>query len=95
MKNMKDGQCLSEFLLEEPLVAGIGPAQNSIDGKWIGAFLKQLALVLDRLGRIHAKSTGGILGLQEKIRRDWNDRQGGDASGPAAAQAGAATPAQR
>src|SRR5262249_8070114 len=75
LKNMEAGQSLGRFLLDEELASSLNPSANTIEGPWIGAFFKQVALVLDRLRRIHFKSVGGILALQEQIARAWQARQ--------------------
>jgi Zn-dependent protease with chaperone function len=84
LRNMTEGQLLGRFLLEERLVPGPSLHAQSLDGAWIQAFLKQLALVLDRLSRVHAKSYGGILALQEQIGKEWVQ-----AAAPATAEASA------
>jgi len=74
LKNMETGQPLGDFLLEDRLVSPLDPSANSIAGDWIGAFFRQVALVLDRLRRIYFKSMGGILALQEQIAKAWQER---------------------
>jgi Zn-dependent protease with chaperone function len=70
LKNMTTGQALDEFLLDKRLVGGLG-FSRSISGEWIGKFLKQLEGIRHKIRRIHFKSLGGILALQERIARDW------------------------
>lgn len=71
LKNMQPGQALGPFLLEKPLVPPLYSDQSSLDGKWIGAFLEQMSEVADRVKRIHFKSLGGLLALQEKTCAEW------------------------
>lgn len=67
LSNMPEDLIVADFLLEDPLVDALAEKAKSVDGKWIDQFLKQMALVMDRLRRINAKSLGGILALQETI----------------------------
>ena len=71
LKNIQGGEPLSRFLLNEPLVKPLNPKAQSLDGKWVGAFMQQLNAVRDRTRRIHFKSLGGILALQERIAEGW------------------------
>jgi Zn-dependent protease with chaperone function len=71
MKNMQVGEPLGPFLLSQPLVHRPQQGQSSLDGAWIGQFLGQLGEVMDKARRIHFKSVGGILALQEKIVERW------------------------
>jgi Zn-dependent protease with chaperone function len=83
LKNITAGASLGRFLLDEPLIAQL-PGGNSIEGRWIGEFMKHVALVQDRLQRVHFKSLGGILALQEKIGRAWQERTTQTQAGPVA-----------
>ncbi|MBL8793162.1 MAG: M48 family metalloprotease [Planctomycetia bacterium] len=71
LKNMTAGQVLADFLLDRPLISAPNLQQNTIEGQWIGGFLEQLAEIGERLKRIHFKSLGQLLALQEKIHLDW------------------------
>src|SRR5262249_41154094 len=70
LRNLEAGKPLGLFLLDEDLVDRLDPDTQSIQGEWIGAFLRQLGEVTDRLRRIHFKSVGGILALQERVERE-------------------------
>jgi Zn-dependent protease with chaperone function len=70
LKNFRGGEDLAGFLLNEPLVDYLPH-----EGNWIGSLLKQYALVQDRLRRLHFKSMGGILALQEQIAGAWAGRR--------------------
>ncbi len=72
LKNMKADAALGPFLLEDPLVGGLSAQETSLDGKWIERFLQQLAEVFDKVRRIHFKSLGAILAMQEKIAEQWS-----------------------
>jgi hypothetical protein len=74
MKNMTAGQQLREFLMDQPPVRELTGREQSLDGKWIGKLLQQMGEVVEKLQRIHFKSLGGILGLQEKIAEQWKTR---------------------
>jgi hypothetical protein len=68
LKNMKASEPLGPFLLGQPLLEPLG---HSIDGAWIGRLLEQLGEVIDKTKRIHFRSLGGILTLQEQIAEQW------------------------
>jgi Zn-dependent protease with chaperone function len=75
LKNLAAGTPLGSFLLEEPLAYELRESDRTLDGKWIGEFIQQLSTVCDKARRIHFKSLGGILALQEKITANWHARQ--------------------
>jgi hypothetical protein len=72
---MKVGEPLGPFLMNRPLVPQLSGESNSLDGQWIGKFLADLGEVIDKMQRIHFKSLGGILALQEKITERWTALQ--------------------
>jgi hypothetical protein len=72
---MTAGEPLRRFLLEKPLVYELRKGERSLEGKWINKFLGQLAEVREKLRRIHFKSLGGILSLQEKIGQQFKIRE--------------------
>src|SRR5262249_34992329 len=65
------GAPLGGYLLDQPLVRPLSSSTSSLDGQWINQFLEQLNAVITKLRRIHYKSLGGILTLQEKIAAKW------------------------
>jgi Zn-dependent protease with chaperone function len=67
LKNFTPGEPLGPFLLSKPLIGRLSGASNSLDGEWIKRFLEQLGEVLDKCQRIHFKSLGALLLLQEKL----------------------------
>jgi Zn-dependent protease with chaperone function len=71
LKNVTPGEILMPLLLSGQLIGRLSAASNSLDGKWIGRFLEQLGEVIDKAQRIHFKSLGGILALQEKLGEQW------------------------
>jgi hypothetical protein len=71
LKNLQAGAPLASFLLDEPLVHDLSPSSPSIDGDWVGAFLRQFGEAQERAQRIHFKGLGGILALQERILREF------------------------
>jgi Zn-dependent protease with chaperone function len=71
LKNMTPGEPLSEFLTPRPLLHRLSGTESALDGQWIQAFLAQLAEVIDKSQRIHFKSLGGILALQEGVAEQW------------------------
>ncbi len=44
---------------------------RGIQGEWISRFMEQLGEVIEKAQRIHFKSLGGILALQEKLAEQW------------------------
>jgi Zn-dependent protease with chaperone function len=71
LKNVTPGAPLSPMLLTSPLMPRVFAHDTSLDGKLIGRLLEQLGEVLDKAQRIHYKSLGGILALQEKLADQW------------------------
>ncbi len=71
LKNMQAGEALGSFLLETPLLRGLHADEKTLDGKWIERFFQQLAEAFDKIRRIHFKSLGAILAMQEKISEQW------------------------
>jgi len=74
LTNVTAGEPLRAILLNRPLVNGLSRSTKSLDGVWVGQFQEQLADVLDRVQRLHFKSLGGILALQEKFAEQWTAR---------------------
>jgi hypothetical protein len=72
--NMEAGAPLRSLLLDEELVYSLRSDDDSISGKWVGKLMRQLSLVLDRLKRVHFKSLGAILALQERLSAAWMAR---------------------
>jgi Zn-dependent protease with chaperone function len=75
LKHMTAGAPLGKFLLERPLVRALSASTSTLDGKWITQFMEQLNEVITKTRRIHFKSLGGILALQEKVAETWKDTQ--------------------
>jgi Zn-dependent protease with chaperone function len=67
LKNLPVGERLREFLLEQRLAEGLSEYDWRVTSKWINKLLTQLHEVLKKLDRIHFKSLGGILALQEQV----------------------------
>jgi hypothetical protein len=72
LKNVTSGESLEPFLLNQPPIPRLSGGSNRVDGEWIGRFLKQLGEVIEKTERIHFKSLGGILALQEKTAEQWS-----------------------
>lgn len=45
---------------------------NRISGEWIGKLIARLDGVLNRVKRLHYKSLGSMLALQEKLSVEWS-----------------------
>jgi Zn-dependent protease with chaperone function len=71
LKNMKEGAKLGTFLVPGSVVKGLRPGAQRFTSKWLNKFLNQLGAMEDRIRRIHFKSLGGILALQEETIRTW------------------------
>jgi Zn-dependent protease with chaperone function len=67
LKNMKAGQPLRAFLLELPLLRNLKPITRRLRASWIIKYLNQFSEVINKVRRLHFKSLGAILQLQEKI----------------------------
>jgi Zn-dependent protease with chaperone function len=74
LANMKKGKPLGYFLLEKRLVHSLDRDENTLRGDWINRFMAQLTEVLEKLRRIHFKSLGGILILQDRIFQRWREQ---------------------
>jgi Zn-dependent protease with chaperone function len=81
LKNLQAGQPVRDFLLEKKLVEGLSKYDNSISGKWLDKFFRQLEEVKKKINRIHFKSLGGILALQEKTAAECQRRWSGVPAG--------------
>ncbi|MCI0685448.1 MAG: hypothetical protein L0Y71_25385 [Gemmataceae bacterium] len=93
LNNMVQGQPLNEFLLPEPLVSNLADNTQHLDGVWTQRLQHQLAVILDRVRRIHFKSLGGILAVHDQIAETWRGARAAAstaaAAPPAATSAGA------
>ncbi|MCU0702488.1 MAG: M48 family metallopeptidase [Fimbriiglobus sp.] len=65
MKNFEEGERLAEFLLDEDLIREAG--ESGVSGKWIDKLFRQLSEVARKSSRLHFKSLGQILTLQDDI----------------------------
>jgi Zn-dependent protease with chaperone function len=75
LKNVTPGEPLGPFLMSRPLIPRLPSDQNTLDGEWISQFMQQLGEALDRAQRLHFKSLGGILALQEKLVEQWSTQR--------------------
>jgi Zn-dependent protease with chaperone function len=69
MKNFEEGENLADFILEGKMVPE--PPLSYVKGVWIDKLRKQLGGVKNKCFRLHFKSIGGVLSLQEKIAAQW------------------------
>jgi hypothetical protein len=65
MKNFEEGERLADFLLDQDLIREAG--EHGVSGKWVNKLFRQLTQVRDKASRLHFKSLGQILALQEKV----------------------------
>ncbi len=69
MKNFEEGESLVDFILEGKMVPE--PPLDYAKGAWINKLMTQLQGVRTKCFRLHFKSVGGILRLQEQIATKW------------------------
>jgi Zn-dependent protease with chaperone function len=69
MQNFAEGERLADFILEGKLVPE--PPLTFVKAAWVDKLLNQLSGVKARCFRLHFKSVGGILALQERIAAAW------------------------
>jgi hypothetical protein len=69
MKNFEEGENLADFILEGKMVPE--PPLSYVKGVWIDKLMNQLQGVRQKCFRLHFKSVGGVLALQEKIAAQW------------------------
>jgi len=69
MKNFEEGERLADFILEGKMVPE--PPLSELKGTWVSKLMTQLQGVKNRCFRLHFKSVGGILALQEKVAAAW------------------------
>jgi Zn-dependent protease with chaperone function len=69
MKNFEEGENLADFILEGKMVPE--PPLSYVKLDWCQKLVDQLAAVRSKCFRLHCKSLGGILALQEKVGDQW------------------------
>jgi Zn-dependent protease with chaperone function len=74
LANLHAGEPLRQFLLEKPLVERLTTYQVSLTSRWINKLVRQMGEVQKKVDRIHFKSVGGILALQERIAQECLQR---------------------
>ncbi len=70
LKNVPVGQPLRPFLLKKRLVDGLSKYEHSLSPAWINKLIDQFKEVQKKVNRVHFKSLGGILALQERIAQE-------------------------
>jgi len=73
MANMKKGKPVGHFLLDRKLVHSLDADENSVSPQWINGLMSQMTEVQSKLKRIHFKSLGGMLILQDRIHVCWRE----------------------
>ena len=66
MKNFEEGENLASFILPEKMVPE--PPLSYVKGNWCQKLVDQLGSVRSKCFRLHFKSVGGILALQDESR---------------------------
>ncbi len=74
LKNIENGPFLSEFLGLGDLIDELRYRSDTIEGAWVDRLLARLGETADKLQRLHFKSLGGILALQERLVAQWRDQ---------------------
>jgi len=69
LKNFEEGENLAGFILEGKMVPE--PPLSYVKGVWIDKLMTQLQGVRMKCFRLHFKSLGGILKMQEQIAAKW------------------------
>lgn len=69
MKNFEEGENLADFILEGKMVPE--PPLSYAKGAWINKLMQQLHGVRMKCFRLHFKSVGGVLRMQEEIAAKW------------------------
>lgn len=70
LANIRPDEALRGLLLRAPLVTEPG---SELSWDWLESFRIQVDEVHEHLARIHRKSTGAILKLQERVAREWRE----------------------
>jgi Zn-dependent protease with chaperone function len=79
LENMEAGASLGGFLFPDGLVDDYLLLARRFDGALLQGLIEQYGQVLGRLVRLHFKSMGGILALQERIGEAWTAMTGATA----------------
>jgi Zn-dependent protease with chaperone function len=74
MKNFEEGERLADFILDRKMAPEPPLHIANVRVAWVQKLVDQLRDVRRRCGRLHWKSVGGILALQEKIAAAWKER---------------------
>ncbi|MCI0351655.1 MAG: hypothetical protein L0Z53_19720, partial [Acidobacteriales bacterium] len=74
LKNMPQGKFLSEFLDLDKLMTQLSLRVRCIEAEWIDVLTDRLTVLEDKLNRLHYKSLGALLGVQESIVAKWREK---------------------
>lgn len=69
MKNFEEGDRLADFLLDQDIVPEL--PETYVKGKWLDKLFRQLDQVQSKASRLHFKSLGGILRMQDDIAQQY------------------------
>lgn len=75
MKNFEEGERLADFILDKKMAPEPPMHIANVRVAWVQKLVDQLRDVRRRCGRLHWKSVGGILAMQEKIAAAWQERR--------------------
>jgi Zn-dependent protease with chaperone function len=85
LRHVAAGEPLDRLLPPRPQAPDLTSAETALDAGRLAAFHGQLAAVLDRLGRLRAKSLGALLALQDGLAREWGRGAGTGTPAPESA----------
>ncbi|HJZ91226.1 MAG TPA: M48 family metallopeptidase [Gemmataceae bacterium] len=81
LANVPAGTSLSSLIADRGEIH-VEHLQWNITGEWLGKLMARLDEVVGRINRLHFKSLGGLLALQEKLAREWQAGPGRSPLGP-------------
>src|SRR5262249_52587630 len=81
LANVPAGTSLSSLIADRGEIH-VEHLQWNITGEWLGKLMARLDEVVGRINRLHFKSLGGLLALQEKLAREWQAGPGPAPPGP-------------
>jgi len=74
MRNVPAGTVLYDLIIDRGDRELPHLSSQSISGVWLNKLMTRLDGVLSRIRRVHFKSLGGILAVQDKLATEWRNR---------------------
>jgi Zn-dependent protease with chaperone function len=75
LRNMEAGTPLISYVRPGPPVPPLIADDKGLSGEWLMNYMRQLSEVQERSRRVHFKSLGALLALQERITARWLQKQ--------------------